>query len=510
MKRFGMMVVTMVLAAALTLTGCNSGGSGAVGNEKVLTIARGADMVSFDVHNHNNTSTEAIHVNMFNYLIKLDENQEPQPDLAESWEQKNDTTWEFKLKENVKFHNGDPFTAEDVKFSLERVAKDQSLLEHTSYKQIKEVKVIDDHTVEIITHNPDPVLLNRLSRLGSSMLPSKYIEEEGWDQFLKQPVGTGPYQFEEWIRDDRVVLKKYDDYFGEKPKWNQVVFRAIPEEATRVGELMTGGVDIVENTPPSDIERINGNEGTHVQEAPTQRVMMLVVRMSEGNVTADPKVREAIELAIDNQAITDNILQGAGTPTRTRVTPGTFGANPKLYDKYEYDPKKAKQLLKEAGFEKGLKLTLSATNGRYLKDKEIAEMIAAMLSEVGIQVKLDMLEWSKYNEKYQGKKFDELYMIGYGNSMFDGGYAFERLSPEVAKGETDYNNAEVEKLLEQAMENMDEKEREQQYQKVQELVAADRPHIYLHQVKGIYGVNDRINFNPRLDELIIADDIELK
>lgn len=526
-KRLAGMGLAAVLALSAALVGCSSQsgttsapsqqqtaeGTAPAANdsgEKVLTVASGNDIVSFDIHDHNNTSTEAVHVNMFNYLVKKDREQKVQPDLATSWEIVNDKTWRFKLREGVTFHNGDPFTAEDVKFTLERIAKDQKLLEHGNYKQIKEVKVIDPHTVEIITHESEPVLLNRLSRLGSGMLPSKYIKEKGWDEFLKNPVGTGPYKFQEWQRDDRLTLVKYDQYFGDKAKWDKLVFRAIPEDATRVAELLTGGVDIAVNIPPSDLERIESNEGTHTATGPTQRVMQLTLRTTPGTVTENPKVREAIDLAIDEKAIVDSILAGGGTPTRTRVTPGNFGANPDFYDKSLYDPERAKQLLAEAGYPNGLDISFNSTSGRYLKDKETAELIQAMLAEVGIRAKLQPMEWSKFNETYKAKKFGEMFMIAYANSMFDASLAFDRLTTERAKGESDYSNPEVDKLLKDAEKNMNLETREQQYKKVQEIVVEERPHIYMYQMNANYGVSDKINFEPRLDEMLFADEITKK
>jgi len=528
-KRLAGIGLAAILALSTAIVGCSSqpaattapkqepssqaaAAPAASGNtgEKVLTFASGSDIVSFDIHDHNNTSTEAVHVNMFNYLVRKDKDQKIQPDLATSWEIVNDKTWRFKLREGVSFHNGDPFTAEDVKFTLERVATDQKLLEYGNYKQIKEVKIVDPHTVDIITNETEPVLLNRLSRLGSSMLPSKYIKEKGWEEFLKNPVGTGPYKFEKWERDDRLTLVKNDYYFGDKPKWDKLVFRSIPEDATRVAELLTGGVDIAVNIPPSDMERIESNEGTHAVTGPTQRVMQLSLRLTPGTVTENPKVREAIDLAVDEKAIVDSILGGGGTPTRTRVTAGNFGADPGLYNQSLYDPERAKQLLAEAGYPNGIDITFSATSGRYLKDKETAELIQAMLAEVGIRAKLDLMEWSKFNETYKAKKFGELFMIAYANSMFDASLAFDRLSTERAKGESDYSNGEVDALLKEAEKNMNLEERAKQYVKVQEIIAEERPQIYMYQMNANYGVSDRIDFAPRLDEMLFADEVTLK
>lgn len=508
----------LFLILSMVVAGCsNDDKEGAKGEapvetseSKTLVIANGTDISSFDIHNHNTTSTEAVHVNMFNYLVKNGGEEGFLPDLAESWENVDEKTWSFKLKEGVKFHNGEDLTADDVKFTLERVAKDDTLLEYGSYKQIQEVVVKSDYEFDIVTENPEPALLNRLSRIGSSILPKDYIESESWDVFLESPVGTGPYKFKEWKKDDRLTLEAYDEYFGEPAKWEKVVFRSIPEDSTRVSELLTGGVDIAVNIPPTDLERINSTEGVSIIESPTQRVMMLTARTAGEGPTADPLVREAIDLAIDKQAIVDSLLEGAGKVTRTRVTPGNKGANEDLYGKTLYDPEKAKELLAQAGYADGLELSLSSPNGRYLKDKETAELMAAMLQEVGIKVNLEFLEWSSFNTKYQEKGFGDLFFIGYGNSMFDASLALDRLKKENAAGETDYDNPVTEKLLVAAESNMNLEERVEQYKQAQELIAEDRPQIYLYQLESIYGVNERVSFEPRLDEMFYVDNITLK
>ncbi|XOK59853.1 ABC transporter substrate-binding protein [Paenibacillus elgii] len=512
MKRFTSISLALVLALSVGLAGCGkpdaAGAGGQQGSgqtkEKVLTIARSGDILGFDVHNHGFTSTESVHVNMFNYLVKRDREGKFQPDLAVSWENVNPTTWRFKLRPGVKFQNGDPFTAADVKFSLERVAQDAKLVENGNYKQIKEVKVVDDLTVDVITHEAEPVLLSRLSRLGSSMLPSKYIQEKGWDEFLKKPVGTGPYKFSEWIRDDRVILVKNDDYYGEKGKWDKLVFRSIPEEATRVSELLTDGVDIAVQIPPTDMKRINNVNSTQTISGPTTRVMLLSLRTTSGP-TADPRVREAIDLAINKKAIIDSLFEGDGKETLTPIIPGIFGAKPDLFGKSNYNPERAKQLLKEAGFENGLTISFTGSVGKSLKDKETSELIAAMLEEVGIKVKMEILESSKFNEKRNAGTTGDMFLVAYSNSMFDAALLYKRLKPD-----TGYNNPEVTKLLGDAEKNMNAQEREKQFQQVQDILAKDRPQIPLLQLSANYGINKRIEFTPRIDEITYADEIILK
>ncbi|SFB10457.1 peptide/nickel transport system substrate-binding protein [Lentibacillus halodurans] len=479
-------------------------------DSKRLVIANGTDIVSFDIHDHNNTSTEAVHVNMFNYLVRNDAEEGFVSDLAENWENIDENTWTFTLEEGVTFHNGEELTAEDVKYTLERVANDDTLLEYGSYQQIEEVEILNDYEFNIHTHESEPALLNRLSRLGSGILPKDYIESEGWDVFLEEPVGSGPYKLKEWRKDDQLVLEPFEDYFGEEPKWEEVVFRTIPEDSTRVSEVLTGGADIAVNIPPTDIERIEQEDGVSIVTSPSQRVMLFALRTQGDYPTADPKVREAIDLAIDKEAIVDSLLEGYGTPTRTRVTPGNVGANEDLYDTQVYDPEKAKELLAEAGYENGVNITLSAPNGRYLKDKESVELMQAMLEEVGITAELEMLEWSAFSTRYSDKDFEDVFFIAYGNSMFDASLALQRLTKEQAAGETDYDNPETEQLLQDAMSNMDPEERVEQYQKAQEIIAEDRPQIYLYQIDSIYGVNDRVDFTPKLSEMLYVDEITLK
>lgn len=524
MKRPFLMQMMPIVVGGLLLSGCmtneenmttapDAGGEGGASssNDTTLTIAQGSDMVSFDVHDHSNTSTEAIHVNMFSYLVKNDvEGEGIVPDLATDWELVDDETWQFTLRDDAVFHNGDPVTAEDVKFTLERVAKDNTLQEHENYRQINEVEVIDDHTFLIHTNGPQPVMLNRLSRLGSGILPKEYIEENGWDHFLQEPVGSGPYQFVEWVRDDRVVLERFDDYFGgDVAVWDQLVFRSIPESSTRVGEVIAGGVDIAMNIAPIDWNRVNENEGTSIVEGQTNRTMMLVPNHREEYPTSDPLVREAIDLAIDNQALLDNLMGGSGTPTLTRVNPGNFGANEALHGEYRYDPDRAKELLEEAGYGDGLELTLHSPDGRYLQDRETTEVIAGMLSEIGIDVKIDFMEWSAYVDLRDAHEQKDLYLIGLTGSLWDAAHQLRHHTSMVAEDHIGYSNEEFDQIYLEAEVNMDEAEREQQYIDLQTMADEELINIMLFQLDSFYAVNDRIQFEPRLDEMWRVEEITL-
>ncbi|WP_432357291.1 ABC transporter substrate-binding protein [Sporosarcina sp. UB5] len=520
MERKKLLFFVGTLIMALLLAACG-GGESTTSNEeetkekndnnRTLTIAVGSDIVSFDVHNHNNTSTEAVHDNMFNYLVKRDADNVIQPELVETIEQLDDLTVQMKLKEGVKFHNGDSLTSEDVKFSLERVATDNTLLEYANYKQIKQVDIVDELTFNIVTHAPEPSLLHRLSRLGSGIIPKNYIEEHGWDHFLSNPVGTGPYKLKEWKRDNRIVLVPFEDYYeGKEDEWDEVIFRVIPENSTRVSELLTGGVDIAVNVPPSDWDRVDKNEGTSMTRETSNRTLMLILRSTEGYPTSDVRVRQAIDYAINDGAIAEYALNGGGTPTLTRVGPGNFGHNPKLYDTYNYDLDKAKSLLAEAGYPDGFEMTLHSPRGRYLQDAQVTEMIAGMLAQAGIKVNIEFLEWSNFVEMRVAKSNKDAYLVGVGNSMFDGAYAVDWYRAERFAGETDYKNDEIEQLLKASATNMNSEERKLQIQRIEEIAAEDVPHVQLYQETINNGVRDHIEFKPSQDEMIYVPSIKRK
>lgn len=501
-------------ALAVFLAACSDDSkdaSKAKAEKRTLTIARSADMTTFDPQNSFNSPTDMVFANMFSHLYMRDVDNATVPNLAESMEAVSDTLWRLKLKDGIKFHNGDPLTSEDVKFTFERVSTDESLAVQPYYRAIKAVNVIDDRTFEIETDGPLPTLQALMTFSGSWILPKKYIEEKGWENFLKNPVGSGPYKFKQWIRDDRVVLEPFDDYFdGKVEAWDEVVFRAIPESSTRVAELLTGGVDLALDIPPNEWGRIEGNEGTSLARRETSRVAVLIVRLTEGSVTADPKVREAIELAINGDEIAESLYRGAATPTRTRITPGVFGSQEKLHGQNLYDPERAKALLAEAGYPDGVELTLNAGRGRFLLDGEAAEMIAGMLREAGFKVNLDLDEWSEFLNVYRSKSNKELLLIGLGDSLYDASDSLLHYTYERAKGQTDYRNEETHNLFFAAGKNMNVDERRAQYQRIQDVVAEERPHIPVFQLKSVYGVSDKISFKPYLKEVVIAASIKPK
>ncbi|HLR65707.1 MAG TPA: ABC transporter substrate-binding protein [Virgibacillus sp.] len=516
MKKGFFIIIGVLFSSIVFLVGCNNDSSTEASGEVskkddgTLVIAQASDITTMDPQNSLSTVGDRVFRNMYNRLFYWDDGVEIEPELVEDYDQVDDTTWHFTLKDGVTFHNDDQLTAEDVKFSLERVMTDDTLKEFPYFTQLKEVNVLDDLEVEIITDGAMPTLLKVLAKSGADILPKDYFEEVGLEEFQKNPVGSGPYKYVDWIHDDKVVMEAYEDYFDGEPQWKKVEVRSIPESSTRVGELLTGGIDLATDIPPNEWDRVEDKDNVELIEGETTRVNLLMVRTTEGTVTEDSKVREAIDLAIDKQAIVDSLLKGTATPIRTRVPEEVFGANTDLYDTQVHDVEKAKELLAEAGYPDGVELTFTASKGRYPLDGEVAELITAMLGEVGIDVNLKLLESSAFVDEYSSNSNEELIMIGLADGLLDASYSLVHYTKDRAEGQTDYYNEEVENLFQEAGRNLDEKERAEQYQRIQEIVAEERPHIFLYQQGVNYGVNNSLEFNPVINEAILFDEVTKK
>ena len=505
-----------VLMMATMLAGCSGGASssspasasasaasGTSSNDSTtLTLAINADILTTDPQALNNGTTTSVLYNVFSNLVKYDDAGEIVMDLAESYELLEDqVTWEFKIREDAVFHDGTPVTAEDVAWSLTRVMTDESSSDYMNFSPLAEAVAVDDYTVHVVSDDPYPIMLQLLCKGGAAVLPKAYFEENGEEAWLANPIGSGPYQLTEYVKDDHVTLVPFADYYGEQnPDWEEVIFRVVPESSTRVGELIAGNVDAVNMVIPTEWERVNGNEGTAVVNGPSTRVYQLALKTDKGP-TADLRVRQAIDLAIDDQTIVDTILQGAGTPMLTRVPSGVNGCNEDLVGKYNYDPERAKELLAEAGYPDGFSMKIEAPTGRYTMDAEISQAIVAMLSQVGITVDLQLLESSAYSNVFSAHSAEDGFMTCFGLGFFDASYGMIGYFGVNTSGESNWNDQEYIDMYYEAEFNMNEEERTQLFQEMQQMVADEVPYAIICQIDNSYGVKDSITMTPRLDDV---------
>ena len=526
MKKKSLALFLAITLTVATLSGCggsssskeadtsaaDADASSAVSDfsDGVLVIGSASDIVTLDPANQTQTNTQDLFATIGSSLFKRDLDFNLVNDVCESYTQPDDLTWEFKISEGIVFNNGEDLKADDVAYTLERLMTGTDLVSYSYYKCLTSVEQIDDYKVRVTTDTPRPDMLTLLAMSQSTILPKDYIEANGMDGYMKAPVTSGAYQLKEWVPDDHYTLVPNDSYYGTKAEWKEVIYRPIPESSTRVSELLTGGVDVIYNVPVNEWERVNSGN-TSLVYGETSRVMLMIVRMTEGTVTADPAVRKAIEMAIDKKAICEQLLQGAGTPTRTRVGSSVPGFNSDLFGDAAnlYDPEGAKALLTDAGYAEGdLTVTLTAPSGRYLMDTEMAQMIAAYLEAVGIHVNLELVDSTVMSSTFNNKTNQELLMIGLSDGQYDGCYPLAHYGDkDRVAGQTDYDSPECQELYQKALVEADPATKEAYEKQIQAIAAEDRPHICIAQLKAIFGVNNGLTITPRMDSNGCPDEI---
>lgn len=495
-----------LLTGTAALAACTSRATGDSRTPAQLTIAQGNDILSLDPADHGNNSTESALVNIYDYLVNKDFSSGELTfveGLATSWEQSDELTWLFQLRDGVTWHDGEPFSAQDVVFTVERLQGDDTLRSAGKFSTISEITAVDDTTVQVVTDGPDSLLLHRFVGNGAGILPAKALGASASEEdFFAAPVGTGPYTFSEWVKGDRLALEANDAWWGGEPVWEEVVIRAIPETATRVSELLTGGVDLAVNIPPEDDDRINAGDGAVTAAFDIARNIALHVRTGEDWATADIRVREAIDLAIDRTTIAEKVASGLASPARGFFPRGIPGHHEQLNQDIPFDPDRARELLAEAGKSDGVTLRFSTPSGRYLKDREIAEAIVGYLAEVGITAELEVLEWTVYNDKLSSDEFGELYLWGMG-SYTDGSSLFN--------GDFDTHYAwqddEFDELAEKARTARSDEDRIAASLRGQEIIAEQRVRIGIVFPQSNIGLASALDFAGRFDEMIPAQEI---
>lgn len=467
-----------------------------------MVVCQAAEVNSLDNAKHNSITDQNYANQVFDMLYFRDGQGIPQTRLALSHKLLNDTTWEFKLRPNVKFHNGTVMTAKDVKFSIDRMTDPQTKAFFAPYyTTIKEVKVLDDSTIQIVTKAPDPLLLKRLS-MNLYVVPSDLFKEKGADVFFQNPVGTGPFKFVSWTRNDRMVFEAFDGYWDGAPKVKRVILRPVPEAATRLAELQTGNADIITNIPPFLVPQMKDSPNATVQSIPSGRVMFLYINCLAEGPLKNKKVRQALNYAVNKKAIIDNILKGSGVPMAVNLTPYHLGYDSSL-NPYAYDPAMAKKLLAEAGYASGLKLVFNSPSGRYLLDKEVSQAIAGMYNAVGIETDMKVHEWGSYTQILTGKRLQDIGFIGWGNTLHDADGNFQPyFIPESVFSY--YSTPSLVDKINQARTTMDEKKRSELYKQIQREIYEDAPLVFLYQQIDHYGVSKKLTgFQVRGDEQFV-------
>jgi len=482
---------------------------------KPVVVIQSGEAATLDWHMHCDKNAHEPDRQIFDTLLRRNiKTLQLEGNLAESWRAVNETTWQFKLKRGVKFHNGEPFDAAAVKFSVERMLNPkQAAPGRTSIATIDHVDIVDTYTVNVITRAPFPLLPVRMSpgHCGTvGIVPPKYLAQVGDAGFAVKPVGTGPYKFVEWVKDERLVLEANKDYHRGAPAIERLVFRPVPELTTRVAALLSGQADLVSDIPPDQTGKIQGSGTAHV-EVSTLGGFVIMVKMTNYLMPGpwqDARVRKAINYAIDMDTIIKTVLEGYGQVLGVPLEKEAFGFNPNI-KWYGYDPERAKALLREAGYAGGFEMTLHAPNRRYMNDIEVMQAMAQMLGKVGIKAKVEVWEQSIYTTKWRKRELLPAYMTAWGGAgVFDGDLLTSSLHSKSALAI--FKNEALDKMLEDAQATSDPERRKAIYFKAQELIYEEAPIIKAYQQAHIFGVSNRLDWKPWVDNMLFLSDAKLK
>lgn len=471
---------------------------------RTLVVGVSTDASALDPQIHNSLNSRIVYSNIFDVLLGRDVEGNFKSSLVVSWEAVEDTTWELKLRDDVVFHNGDPFTAADVKYWFDRMLDPETeSFFRSRFELVSGVEQVDDYTVHVNTKAPFPILPSRLAEVYP--VPHEYFEEVGPEYFNEHPIGTGPYKFVEWAKDDQITLEANEDYWGEVPAIEEVVFRIVPEPSTRVSELLSEGVHIAQQVPVNLADRIEETEGTSLAHLPTDRVVFFFLDMTDPSLpTHDVRVRKAMNYAVDRELIAEEVLGGYARPLGQRISTYDFGFDPSI-EPYPYDPAMARDLLAEAGYADGFDLTCWSTTGHYLMDDEIMAAVAAQLAEVGINLDVEYLEFSAYLEKMNSNNLSPMTFAAFGTGTFD---AYQMLAYTHSDDVLGYlDDPAYDAVLEEAGSTVDSDERLELYRQLLQREHDEAFFVTMFQYEGLWGVSNDINFSPRPDELILVKDI---
>ncbi|WP_341785732.1 glutathione ABC transporter substrate-binding protein [Jeotgalibacillus salarius] len=514
------------LSTMLVLSACAGGGdegsdaensSEGSGSDEII-LATMSDAVSMDVHLTNDIPSANMQVQVYEKLLTLDENNEVIPQLAEEWETVDDVTWEFKLREDVTFHDGEPFNAEAVKANFDRILDEEiGSPRAVQYEMVDNVEVVDEYTVRFNLKYPFAPLLANLTNMGGSIISPAAIEadyeaiengDEAGSYINENPIGTGFLEFENWTPGEEMTLVKNEDYWDGEVAYDSFVFQIVPEGGTRVANLETGYAHIIDPLAPNEAARVEQMEGASLATQDSVGLNYIGFN-TEKEPFDDPKVRQAVSMAINKEEIIEGIYDGYGEVATGPLAPVIPNAAdlPGL----EYDVEEAKSLLAEAGFEDGFDTTIWTNDNPQRMDIAVATQDA--LTEIGVNVEVEVLEWGAYLEQ-TGEGLHDMFILGWSNQNANadtGLYPLFHSSQIGAAGNRFMiQDEELDGFLDEARQTTDEAEQEQLYADAQERLIELSPAIYLQHQTYLAGHLDEVEgFWMNASGLYQLKDVEL-
>jgi peptide/nickel transport system substrate-binding protein len=498
-----------------------------------LTIGLGASVTSIDPHFHALNPNNQVARHIFDRLMHNDAQQRLIPGLATEWKAIDDTTWEFKLRKGVKFHDGSDFTAEDVVATLKRVPwvpnSPSSFRVYTN--GVKSWEIVDPYTLRLKTEKVYPLLPLDLSTIN---IVSKAHEQSPTVDFNggRAAVGTGPFKFVEYVPGERIVLARNDQYWGPKPAWSRVTMKLITNNSARVAALLAGDVQLIEYVPATDYAQLKANPNINVSQVVGNRFIYLHLDSfrdetpfatdKSGNVLKknplkDVRVRKALSKAISRQNITERVMEGLAIPAGGLMADGFFGASPKLKPEPQ-DIEGAKKLLAEAGYPNGFGLTIHGPNDRYPNDAKVLQAIGAMFNRIGIDTKVVTQPWSVYASQGSNPNYAySVMLVGWGADTGEVSSPLRAVlatvNREAGLGGSNrgrYSNPKMDALLAQALQTVDDDKREAVLRQATEEAIGDVGVIPLHYQINVWASRKGVSYVPRADEYTLAQEVLAK
>ena len=490
-------LVSILLATTLLLAAC--GGSDKSGNKEeagetsgsgkdTLVIATGAEPKSLDAHGANDSdSTKAKHL-IYDTLLKQDNEQNVIPGLVEEWEIVDDITINLKLREGVKFHNGNDFDAEDVMYTMKRAYDSSFGNWMVRAVDFDNSEIVDEYNIVLKLTEPTGAQLTQLAFL--YVVDKDTVEEMGEEAFGESPVGTGPFVYDNWHRGDRIEYLTNKDYWGTVPEFSNLTLRFITEASSRTIEIESGGVDVALQVVASDIELLEENEEVKLVRSPGFGNNFVGFNCTTEPFD-NPVLRQAISYAVDKEAIVKAVFGEMGAVADGPISPSIWGYNPEL-DSYSQDLEKAKELLAEAGYEDGLKIKLTTSDSQIRVD--IAEILQNQLGQIGIEVETEILENATYLDRIIDRDV-QMYILGWTTNTGDADYGlYETFYTGMPSwsNTAGYSNPEVDKLLDIGRQSSDQEVRLEAYYEVQQLIVDDAPWIFLYNTEEVAAVRSNV------------------
>jgi len=498
--------------------------------QTTLRVAVGGAFTSFDPHYHNVNPNNVMTEYVFDRLVRFDPNFQPQPALAVSWRADGDKIWEFKLRPGVKFHDGTPFTADDVVFTFGRIplVLNSPSSFNFAVKPVERIVVVDPLTIQFHTAAPVPLLPYNLASV--RIVSRKHGEGASTATYnsLQAAIGTGPYRVTAFTMGEHAVFERNEDWWDKKPAWSKVDYRSITNDASREAALQSGEIDIIDQVPTRDVAELGKNAKVKIISAAGQRLIYLAPdatrpetlwavdaqgRHLPQNPLRDVRVRRALSLAINREAIRDRLMDGFSVPAGQLMPKGASGYEPSI-GVDPFDPELAKRLLAESGYPEGFGLTLHGPNNRYVNDSKIVEAIAQMWTRAGVKTQVDTMPTATFFSRAAKAEFS-IRLTGWASDTGEASSNLTELvaSSNPAKGRgaifdpSRYANDKFDAIIEQALATIDPDAREALYRDVQRLAMPEYPVIPLHHQVNIWAVRKGLAFRVRMQEGIRAWDV---